>query len=92
MVLVDSNIWFAVNDRSAAAHAACVEWVATNRGDLAVTAPVAAETGWLLLDRFGPDKANSFLNPDSSCIPWLITFSGDRVQPSGAARITPARS
>ena len=62
MLLVDSNIWFAVNDRSAAAHAVCVEWVATNRADLAVTAPVAAETGWLLLDRFGPDKANTFLN------------------------------
>ena len=62
MVLVDSNIWFAVNDRSATEHTACITWVAANRADLAVTAPVAAETGWLLLDRFGPDTANSFLN------------------------------
>jgi predicted nucleic acid-binding protein len=55
VLLVDTNIWLAAGDRRAARHGDCSTLLAEHAGELAVPAPVIAETGWLLLDRGGPD-------------------------------------
>lgn len=61
MLLVDTNVWLAAADRRARRHAACLQLVNDHRGVLASTAPVIAETGWLLLDRDGPNAQQQFI-------------------------------
>ena len=61
MLLVDTNVWLAAADRRARRHEACLALVNANRGGLASTAPVIAETAWLLLDRDGPNAQQQFI-------------------------------
>ena len=53
MLLVDTGVFLAAADRSEAQHAACVEVLGAHRGDLAATAPVIAESAWLIERRLG---------------------------------------
>ena len=61
MLLVDTNVWLAAADRRSQQHSACLALVNEHRGELASTAPVIAETGWLLLDRDGPNAQQQFI-------------------------------
>ena len=61
MLLVDTNVWLAAADRRSQHHAACLQVINTHRRHLASTAPVIAETAWLLLDRDGPNAQQRFI-------------------------------
>ena len=61
MLLVDTNVWLAAADRRARRHSECLALINAHRGALASTAPVIAETGWLLLDRDGPNAQQEFI-------------------------------
>lgn len=61
MLLVDTNIWLTAGDRRATRHGDCSKLLAEHAGELAVPVPVIAETGWLLLDRAGPDAQSGFV-------------------------------
>lgn len=61
MLLVDTNVWLAAADRRAQRHDECLALVNAHRGGLASTAPVIAETGWLLLDRGGPNAQQQLI-------------------------------
>lgn len=61
MLLVDTNVWLAAGDRRSVRHDDCTRLIADHDGDLAATAPVIAETGWLLLDRGGPSAQAGFV-------------------------------
>ncbi len=62
MLLVDTNVWLAAADRRSRWHDACLALVNDHRRGLASTAPVVAETGWLLLDRDGPNAQQQFIS------------------------------
>ncbi len=61
MLLVDTNVWLAAADRRAQHHDECLTLGNSRRGGLASTAPAIAETGWLLLDRDGPNAQQQFI-------------------------------
>ena len=61
MLLVDTNVWLAAADRRARRHGECLALLNAHRSDLASTAPVIAETAWLLLDRDGPNAQQQFI-------------------------------
>jgi predicted nucleic acid-binding protein len=61
VLLVDTNVWLAAADRRSTRHDGCSRLIAEHDGELAATAPVVAETGWLLLDRGGPTAQAGFV-------------------------------
>lgn len=61
MLLVDTNIWLAAADRSSRQHQTCGQLLIEHAHELASTVPVISETGWLLLDRNGPESQHRFL-------------------------------
>jgi uncharacterized protein len=61
VLLVDTNIWLEAADDSARYRERCRHLIAAQRGQLAVTTPVLAETGWILLDKLGPAAQLRFL-------------------------------
>ena len=61
MLLVDTNVWLAAADRRARHHEDCLRLVSAHRDLLASSAPVIAETAWLLLDRDGPNAQQRFI-------------------------------
>jgi len=61
VLLVDTNVCLAAGDSRARRHSECLALIKAHRGALASTAPVIAETGWLLLDRDGPNAQQEFI-------------------------------
>ncbi len=53
MLLVDTGVFLAAADRREAQHAACVDVMGAHRGELVTTAPVIAESAWLIERRLG---------------------------------------
>lgn len=60
MLLVDTNILLAAADTSTTDHTRCAA-VLDDNTDLAVTAPVAVETAWMIESRLGPDAEAAFV-------------------------------
>jgi predicted nucleic acid-binding protein len=59
-LIVDTNVLLAAADTSAAEHSRCASLL-DEREDIAITAPVAAETAWMLDARLGPDAESAFV-------------------------------
>ncbi len=53
MLLVDTGVFLAAANRREQQHGACVELLRAHVGDLAATAPVIAESAWLIEHRLG---------------------------------------
>jgi predicted nucleic acid-binding protein len=60
VLLVDTNILFAAVDTSTPEHTRCAE-VLDDHTELAVTAPVAIETAWMIESRLGPAAEGAFV-------------------------------
>lgn len=60
MLLVDTNILLAAADTSTADHARCAS-ILDEHPDLAITAPVAVETAWMIESRLGPTAEAGFV-------------------------------
>lgn len=60
MLLVDTNVLLAAADTSTPSHTRCAELL-DDRTDLAVTAPVAVETAWMIESRLGPAVEAAFV-------------------------------
>ena len=60
MVLVDTNALLAAADTSTSDHSRCAA-VLDECEDLAVTAPVAIETAWMIESRLGPTAEAAFV-------------------------------
>ncbi len=60
MLLVDTNILLAAADTSTPDHARCAA-VLDDHPDVAVTAPVAVETAWMIESRLGPTAEAAFV-------------------------------
>jgi predicted nucleic acid-binding protein len=60
VILVDTGIFIAAGDRNEPNHQSCGDLL-RSRADLAIVAPVVAETAWLIEDRLGPRAEASFL-------------------------------
>lgn len=60
MLLVDTNVLLAATDVSTPEHARCAA-VLDDHTDLAVTAPVAVETAWMIESRLGPTAEAAFV-------------------------------
>ena len=60
MLLVDTNILLAATDTSTPDHTRCAS-VLDDHTDLAVTAPVAVETAWMIESRLGPTAEAAFV-------------------------------
>jgi len=60
VLLVDTGTFIAAGDRHEPHHQSCGDLL-RSRTDLAVVAPVVAETAWLVEDRLGPHAEASFL-------------------------------
>jgi predicted nucleic acid-binding protein len=60
VLLVDTNILLAAADTSTPDHTRCAA-VLDDHTDLAVTAPVAAETAWMIESRLGPTAEAAFV-------------------------------
>jgi predicted nucleic acid-binding protein len=71
VLLVDTGAFLASADRREAQYSACVEVMRANRGELAVTAPVVAESAWIIERRLGVAAEAAFLR--------LVTTSAVRV-------------
>ena len=61
MLLVDTNVWLAANDRSAREHQQCRALLVEHQAMLAAPVPVITETSWMLLDRLGPASQSGFM-------------------------------
>jgi len=59
-LLVDTNILLAAADTSALEHLRCAR-VLDDHADLSITAPVAAETAWMIESRLGPAAESAFV-------------------------------
>ena len=62
MLLVDTNVILAAADASAAEYETCARLLDAHAGDLAVTAPVAAESSWMIESRLGPRSEAAFVS------------------------------
>jgi len=60
VLLVDTGIFIAAGDRNEPNHQSCGDLL-RSRDDLAIVAPVVAETAWLIEDWLGPRVEASFL-------------------------------
>jgi uncharacterized protein len=60
VLLVDTNILLAAADTSTPDHTRCAA-VLDDHLDLAITAPVAVETAWMIESRLGPDAEAVFV-------------------------------
>lgn len=61
-ILVDTGIFVAAADADEPRHADCARVLVEHRGRLVTTAPVVAETAWLIEDRLGPLAEAKFVN------------------------------
>ncbi len=63
MILVDTNVIYALGDQSDAEHARCVRWLSQAAGETLLVPPtVVAEACYLLDDRIGPQAEAAFLD------------------------------
>jgi predicted nucleic acid-binding protein len=65
VLLVDTNILLAAADTSTPEHARCAA-VLDDHLDLAITAPVAVETAWMIESRLGPTAEAFFVGSIAS--------------------------
>lgn len=60
-VLIDTGVFVSAADTDEPHHSECSGVLTSRRGELATTAPVVAETAWLIEDRLGPAAEARFL-------------------------------
>ena len=75
-LLVDTNVLLAAADRSAPEHTICVALLDDHQ-DLVVTAPVAAETAWMIESRLGPAAEAAFVRSVADGELDVVDLSGE---------------
>ena len=60
-LLVDTGVFLSAADRNEPTHQSCVDLLAQHSNTLATTAPVVAETAWLIESRLGPGAESLLL-------------------------------
>ena len=60
-LLVDTGVFLSAADRDEPSHHICVDLLAQYANSLTTTAPVVAETAWLIESRLGPGAESLFL-------------------------------
>lgn len=61
MLLVDTVVFVSAADRDEPSHERCGHLLQANRGQLATTGPVVAETSWMIESRLGPTAESAFV-------------------------------